>query len=36
MEGMREDEGNAHYGGMVQPSQQRVAPWLNGVEWGGD
>ena len=27
-------EGNADYGGMVQPSQQHVAPCVKGVEWG--
>ena len=25
---------NADYGGMVQPSQQNVAPCVEGVEWG--
>ena len=29
-----EEEGNADYGGMVQPSQQYVAPYVNGIEWG--
>ena len=29
-----EEEGNADYGGMVQPSQQYVAPYVKGVEWG--
>ena len=29
-----EEEGNADYGGMVQPSQQHVASCVNGVEWG--
>ena len=29
-----EEEGNADYGGMLQPSQQRVAPCVKGVEWG--
>ena len=28
-----EEEGNADYGGMVQPSQQHVAPYVKGVEW---
>jgi len=27
-----EEEGNADYGGMVQPSQQHVAPFVKGVE----
>ena len=27
-----EKEGNANYGGMVQPSQQHVTPSVNGVE----
>jgi len=27
-------EGSADYGGMVQPSQQHVAPCVKGVEWG--
>ena len=27
-----EEEGNADYEGMVQPSQQHVAPLANGVE----
>ena len=27
-----EEEGNADYGGMVQPSQQHVAPYVKGVE----
>ena len=26
--------GNADYGGMVQPSQQHVAPCVKVVEWG--
>ena len=29
-----EGEGNADYGGMVQHSQQHVAPCVTGVEWG--
>ena len=29
-----EEEGNAEYGVMVQPSQQYVAPCVKGVEWG--
>ena len=29
-----EKEGNADYGGMVQPSQQHVAPCVKDVEWG--
>ena len=29
-----EKEGNADYGGMVQPSQQHVAPCVKVVEWG--
>ena len=29
-----EKEGNADYGGMVQPSQQHVASCVNVVEWG--
>ena len=29
-----EDEGNADYGRMVQPSQQHVAPYVMGLEWG--
>ena len=28
----REDEVNADYGGMVQPSQQHVAPCVKGAE----
>ena len=31
---MEEFEGNGDYDGMVQPSQQHVAPCVNGVEWG--
>ena len=32
-EGIRgEEEGNADYGGMVQPSQQHVAPCVKAVE----
>ena len=27
-------EGNAEYGGIVQPSQQHVAPCVQGAEWG--
>ena len=27
------NEGNSDYGGMVQPSQQHVAPCVKGVEW---
>ena len=29
-----EDEGNADYGGMMQPSQQHTASCVRGVEWG--
>jgi len=29
-----EEEGNADYGGMVQPSQKHLAPCVKGVEWG--
>ena len=29
-----EEEGNADYGGMVQPSQQHVGPCVKGVDWG--
>ena len=29
-----EKEGNADYGGKVQPSQQHVAPCVNEVRWG--
>ena len=29
----REEEGNADYGIIVQPSQQHVAPCVIGVEW---
>ena len=29
-----EEERNGDYGGMVQPSQQHVAPCVKGVEWG--
>ena len=29
-----EKEGNADYGGMVQPNQQHVAPCVKVVEWG--
>ena len=29
-----EEEGNADYGGMVQSSQQHVAPCVKVVEWG--
>ena len=29
-----EAEGNADYGGMVQPSQQHFAPCVKVVEWG--
>ena len=29
-----EKEGNANYGGMVQPNQQHVAPCVKVVEWG--
>ena len=29
-----EDEGNADYRGMVQPSQQHVAPCVRVVAWG--
>ena len=31
---VEEFEGNADYGGMVQPSQQYVAPGVEVVEWG--
>ena len=31
-----DEAGNADYGGMVQPSQQHVAPCVKGVEWGLD
>ena len=31
-----EEEGNTDYGGMVQPSQQHVAPCVKVVEWGFD
>ena len=31
---MEEQEGNADHGGMVQPSQQHVAPCVKVVEWG--
>ena len=30
------EEVNADYGGLVQPSQQDVAPCVKGVEWGLD
>ena len=30
----REEERNADYGGMVQPSQQHVAPCVKVVEYG--
>ena len=29
-----EEEGNADYEGMVQPSLQHVTPCVKGVEWG--
>ena len=29
-----EEEENADYGGMVQPTQQHVAPYVIEVEWG--
>ena len=29
-----EEEGNADYGGMVQPSHQHVVSCVKGVEWG--
>ena len=29
-----EEEGNADYSGVVQPSQQHVAPCVKVVEWG--
>ena len=29
-----EEEGNVYYGGMVEPSQQHVAPCVKTVEWG--
>ena len=28
------EKGKADYGGMVQPSQKHVAPYVKGVEWG--
>ena len=28
-----DEEGNANYGGMVQPSHQYVPPCVKGVEW---
>ena len=28
-----EEEGNADYGGVVQPSQQHVAPWVKLFKW---
>ena len=31
LKNLREEEGNADYGGMVQPSQQHVAPCVEGV-----
>ena len=31
---LREEEGNADYGGMVQPSKQHVTPSVKVVEWG--
>ena len=31
---MKEFEGNVDYSGMVQPSQQHIAPCVKGVEWG--
>ena len=34
MEEFKGEEWNAHYGGMVQPSQQHVAPCVKGIEWG--
>ena len=30
----REEEGNADYGIIVQPSQQHVVPCVRAVEWG--
>ena len=32
--GITEEEENDDYGGMAQPSQQHVAPYVKGVEWG--
>ena len=29
-----EEEGNTDYGGMVQSSQQHVAPFVKGAQWG--
>ena len=29
-----EEEGNADYGVMMQPSQQHGAPYVKGIEWG--
>ena len=29
-----EEQGNANYRGMMQPSQQQVAPCVKGIEWG--
>ena len=29
-----EEERNADYGGMAQPSQKYFAPFVKGVEWG--
>ena len=29
-----EEEGIADYGGMVQPSQHHVAPYVKQIEWG--
>ena len=29
-----EEKGNTDYGGMVQPSQQHIAPCVKEVEWG--
>ena len=35
--GMRvEEQRKADYGGIVQPSQQHVAPCVKAVEWGSD
>ena len=31
---MREKEGNTDYGGIVQHSQQHVASFVKGIEWG--
>ena len=31
---LREEDGNADYGGIVEPSQQHVAACVKRVEWG--